>query len=136
MPKECFQFDTSQIAAGAARLGSLMRQKFKEAAHDIKDVCQGRSRDNAPIDQGTLTHDITGEVQEDGDKVAAVIKVPLNAPSSRYAVKMHEGEYNLGPLSQKKAARSGNTVGRKYITRAIDDSMEDIEDIKKDRLKI
>ncbi len=124
--------DMSKFNAGVKRLLAESEEKKHRALLEIGWHGEGESKDRAPFDAGTLTHDIESDVQGD----AAVIRVPVNAPSSRYAVKMHEGDYNLGEGSVNRQTKTGKQVGNKYITRAIDDSRDDFKDIIIDNMKV
>ena len=116
---------------------AMERRKVLQTLSDIGNNAVKEADDRAPIDMGTLTHDIEKSVQVDNNNLPGVIiRVPLNAPSSDYAVSMHEDEYNLGPRSKKKAARTGKQIGRKYITRGIDASKTKVEFLIKSRHKI
>ena len=98
------------------------------AAEQIGDVMIGRAKNNAPVDEGSLTQDITHTVENKDGTIVVYCYVPANAPSASYAIKMHEEDYNLGPNSLAKSAK-GFSVGNKYIRRAMDDSIEDIGNI-------
>ena len=128
-----FTFDLSQIRARSVELAELVKKNQHRALQQIADHVSGAAKDRAPFDDGTLTQDIKGEVQ-DAAIPAAVISIPLNAPSKDYAIQMHEGDYNLGEGSMAKQSRVGVAVGRKFITRAIDDNHSDIMTIIKDNL--
>jgi hypothetical protein len=45
----------------------------------------------------------------------------------KYARKMHEGRYNLGPGSRAKQASAGVEVGRKYLDRAYDENRDAVD---------
>lgn len=103
------------------RLLRLMRR----GAEDIRDL----SREYAPVDEGNLEEAIeVGEsVENFMGRSRNVEFVGVNPDKLgegftkykyRYDIAMHEGSYNLGPLSQAKAQASGKQVGPKYLTRA------------------
>ena len=79
---------------------------------------------------GGLTRSIDGE----SNKNHASIFVPTNSEGARYAVKIHDGTYNLGVGSRAKAASSGLPVGPKYIERAIKDETGNIKIIYQDEI--
>lgn len=95
-------------------------RNVERAVSEIGDVGVYHSVMRAPQDEGLLDASITKEVGRDEDGCSVAIKVPSNSPAAQYALPMHEGQYNLGPISQKKQTRTGVTVGRKFITRGID----------------
>ena len=113
-----------------------MRRKSVKIMEGVKNLAMQESRLNAPVDEGHLTHDITGTVKENDKSVSAVIYVPHGASSSEYAVAMHENYYNLGKHSKEKQEKDpAHTVGRKYITRAIEDNREEIKKQIEEELK-
>lgn len=101
----------------AVRDGS---RNVERAMSEIGDVGVYHSVRGAPQDEGLLDESITKELGRDEDGCSVAIKIPSNSPAAPYALPMHEGQYNLGPISQKKQARTGGVVGRKFITRGID----------------
>lgn len=114
-----------------------MRRKSVKAMGNVKDLAVYESKLNAPIDEGHLTQDITGSVKENAKSVSAVVYVPHGAESSEYAVAMHENHYNLGKHSKEKQEKDPvHTVGRKYITRAIEDNREEIKKYIEEELKL
>lgn len=121
--------DLSQVRSRIADLSALIKGKEQVILKQISQAVSGAAKDRAPVDEGHLTADIKGEVQTAGGQTAAVIYVASNATTKDYAIEMHEGEYNLGPLSLAKQAKVGVRVGRKFITRAIEDSREDFKTI-------
>ncbi|MEI8245812.1 MAG: HK97 gp10 family phage protein [Lentisphaerota bacterium] len=129
MADEVFRFDTSQLKDGIRRLINESEAKKKRAMLNIASYLEKEVKDAAPIDEGNLTNDIHGSVQESEGVTAAVISVAANAPSSRYAVVMHENNYNLGKLSLAKMAKTGKPVGKKYIINPIMLSGRKIVDI-------
>ncbi len=113
----------------------LLGKQGHIALQEVADHISGEAKDMAPFDEGILTENIRGDVQNRGGIEAAVISVPSNAPSKDYAIPMHEGDYNLGEGSLAKQSRVGKQVGKGYITRAIDDNRTKIKEIITDNLK-
>ena len=120
--------DFSQIKTGCRNLSILSNQALNNIAEQIADKWIGEAKNNAPIDKGFLTADITQRVELINGNWVINCYVPTNAPSSSYAVKMHEEEYNLGVNSLAKQAK-GFSVGNKYIKRAMDDLESEIPKI-------
>lgn len=106
------------------------------AIREIGDLGLLGAVEYAPIDEGLLAESIEKLVQEEGGIYVAVIRVPLNAPAADYAVAMHEDQYNPGPKSQKKAAKVGHEVGRKYIVKGIASQRERFLVVIKKRLGV
>ena len=136
MAKTNFTFDMSQVSANLRK--ALMKHPgmAKKAMEEVALHIEGETKDRTPIDEGTLTADVIAETQNYSKGVAAVIKIPINAPSAGYAVAMHEGEYQPGAASMSKQGKTGKQVGRKYITGAIDENNGEILDIIKYNLKV
>lgn len=119
------------LANKATRSSRGAREELQRGAIDIRDL----ARLYAPVDEGNLEDAIkegksrgsdgrnvyTVEVDESQD---ASTKDHPNRVVGDYAMKMHDGVYNLGPLSEAKAEETGLPVGRKFLERA----MEDMED--------
>lgn len=121
-------FDASKFRKRLHLLEEMSLDARMAAAEQIGDVMVGRAKNNAPVDEGSLTQDITHTVENKDSTIVVYCYVPANAPSASYAIKIHEDTYNLGPNSLAKAAK-GFSVGNKYIRRAMDDSVEDIGNI-------
>lgn len=125
-------FDVGQFNLNLAKLENLHAGKIARALDKIGDFVSGEAKDRAPLKEGVLTMSIESDVQGN----AVVVRVPANSPAAEYAVPMHESEYNLGDKSLKKQGKWGVEVGRKYITRAIDDNVDKIRGIAIDELHL
>lgn len=115
------------------RTSKRLLRHMRNSAEDIRDL----AREYAPVDEGNLEEAIeVGETQEGflgrnrNVELIGVNPAKLGEGYTkykyRYDIAMHEGSYNLGPLSQAKAASSGKQVGPKYLTRAWKDLEPDI----------
>ena len=116
------------------KLEAKIRQRLRETPlaenqimHQVAAFIEGQAKNRAPIDEGNLTADIRSMVADTGRGFAAVVYVPVNSPSSPYAIAMHENDYNLGPNSLERQRKLGVVVGRKYLTRAISENAEGIK---------
>ncbi len=98
---------------------------MRNSANDIRDL----AREFAPVDEGNLEEAIeVGEGKEGffgRDRNVEFVGVnPAKLGEGytkykyRYDIRMHEGSYQLGDASNKKAASNGKDVGPKYLTRA------------------
>jgi len=123
------KFDTRQFRIKSELLKKISNKKKNAALEAVGAFVASEAKDRAPIDEGFLTADIETETYPKND--ITVIRVPINAPSSQYAVKMHEDTYNLGPNSAAKQALMEKIVGQKYISRSIDEEKRAIKDIIK-----
>ncbi|MCD8295475.1 MAG: hypothetical protein LUE27_09585 [Clostridia bacterium] len=123
------------------RLGDRIRRELQNAPRRARRAMDavggflnGEAKDLAPGDEGFLTADISNETVPYKDSFAAVIYIPSNAASSKYAIPMHENVYKLGANSLAKQRKVGKTVGRKFITRALEGSMDTIRAIIADEM--
>lgn len=123
---------------------TMLKNDYERSSHAALRALRRGARkmrdqavDNAPVDLGTLEDAIKTE-EERGYRGRVQIRlfvdestpVPgrTNKTVASYAVRMHEGVYNLGPKSlQKQSAISGAVVGRKYLERAVDEHIDDTE---------
>ncbi len=131
MPEIKIDVDMSKFHSGVEKaLKSVPRRSFN-ALQECANEVSGEAKDLAPFREGHLTESIRGEVVQDQTtgKMAAVVYVPANHQAASYAVRMHEGTYNLGAGSVAKQQRVGKQVGRKFITRALDNKRDRIRKI-------
>lgn len=131
-----FRFNTRELAAGIRSVLMAQPLKAQRAMNAVGGYLAGEAKDRAPIDGGFLTADITNKLIVNPKSYSTAIYIPSNATSSEYAVAMHEGIYNLGVDSQDKQRKVGKRVGRKFITRAIDENRGDIRKIIEHELKV
>jgi len=97
-----------------ARLLSLTRNDLEEAMTELSRKAAWRSKLNAPILTGALRRSIRPiPLKGETTKIFGGVKTG-DLP---YALKMHEGEYNLGPVSAAQPMTREGGVGRKFITR-------------------
>lgn len=130
------RFNTRELGEGIRRELQKMPDRTKKAMDGVGGYINGEVRKRTPVDEGHLTASITNETVVYEKSHATVIYVPSNSPASEYAIEMHENNYNIGPDSQMKQAKTGKTVGRKYITRALDENHERIIKIIKKEMDL
>ncbi len=123
--------DLSGFRRNVATVLKTVPQRASGALREIAGDVSGEAKDLAPFREGHLTESIRGEVvqEQTTGKMAAVVYVPANHQAASYAVRMHEGSYNLGAGSVAKQQRVGKQVGRKFITRALDNKRDRIRKI-------
>lgn len=115
-----------------AKAGSL--QGLRDAAQIIVE----EARKNAPIDTGDLEKAIVAVESRERTALGRFgqtqIQVGVDISKLKleehggydYSIRMHEDpNYNLGPLSQAKQEGSSNTVGYKYLARALKDKSKE-----------
>lgn len=124
-----FRFNTDELQNRIRQQIQENREKAERAMANVGHYLRGEIQLRTPIDEGHLTGDIQFEVIPLTRSVSVAMYVPSNAASSDYAIKMHEGFYRLGTKSLEKQAKVNVTVGRRFITRGIDENFDDIENI-------
>lgn len=130
-----FTVSTHQFSAAIKRLlgeyTDIRHICMVQAAQKMRIEAQRR----CPVDEGNLTNDIQGDTEIYPKSEAAVVYIPVNAPSSKYAIPMHENQYNLGENSMAKQGKVGVAVGPGYLTRAITENIGEIMGGIKDTLR-
>lgn len=114
-----------------------VRQKVKdaveEAINDVTDDLARTSSESAPHLEGILEQSFGKSIAWQGNKIIGVVDYSVKAENGYdYAVKMHEGRYNLGEKSQEKASSGGGVgmsgtayqVGPRFLTRPLNGEAE------------
>ena len=76
---------------------------------------------------GLSIRSIKMEMSGDGIGSNAEVFVASNAPAGKYARRMNDDQYNLGPGSLAKNASQGGIVGRQYMERAATENTQKID---------
>lgn len=134
MGKQLFRFSTRQLSAGIKKALLENAQAEERALADVGHFLRSEVQKRTPVDEGTLTGDVTTRRIDFNKSKAVAVYIPVNAGSSKYAIPMHEGKYLIGWKSRRKQSTVGVLVGAKYIIRAIDDNRKRIVAIIKARL--
>lgn len=135
MAKAKFRYNTRDLAAGIQRELMIQPIRARRAMNAVGGYLAGEAKERSPVDEGFLTADITNKTIENQKSFSAAIYIPSNATSSDYAIEMHEGQYMPGEKSQRKAQKTGRVVGRKFITRALDENISDVQKIIQHELR-
>lgn len=136
MAGKTFRFSTRELSAAVRREQANHPLRAKRAMDAVGGFLNGETKDLTPVDEGFLTADVSNRTVEYKKSYAAVIYIPSNGSSARYAIPMHENEYIPGPKSLDKQKTVGKVVGRKFITRAIDGNLKNIRAIIVSEVKI
>lgn len=131
-----FRFNTRELGEGIRRELQMMPDRTKRAMDGVGGYINGEVRKRTPVDEGHLTASITNETVQYEKSHAAVVYVPSNSPASEYAIPMHENNYNIGANSIAKQNKTGKTVGKKFITRALDENYSRIVKLIQRELKV
>lgn len=135
MAKAKFRYNTRELAAAVQRELMLFPDRARRAMNAVGGYLAGEAKERSPIDEGFLTADIANRTIENKGSFSAAIYIPSNATSSDYAIEMHEGNYTPGEKSFAKQIKTGKAVGRKFITRAIDENILDAQRIIQHELR-
>lgn len=136
MAKDLFRFNTSELGRKVQQELQAMPVKTRRAMNAVGGFLNGEAKDRAPVDEGFLTADISNKTVEYSKSFAAVVYVPSNATSAEYAIPMHENNYILGKNSAAKQKKVSVPVGKKFITRALNDNRKNIRKIILDEVKL
>ncbi|SFH23034.1 hypothetical protein SAMN05660649_04368 [Desulfotomaculum arcticum] len=120
-----------EVRIDLGRLTGLERElenALKQAVQDCIDDLARTASESAPHDKGILEQSYEKQVNASGTKAEGTVEFAVRESYSggnyNYAMKMHEGTYNLGPGSQAKpggTGMSGNhyNVGPKFLERPL-----------------
>lgn len=135
--KNQFRVSTRELSANLRRhLRDALPEKTHRAMEQVAALLSYEAKELTPVDEGTLTEDVTSRTVQYEKSYAAVAYVPENAPSSEYAIPMHEHDYSLGENSLAKQAKNGRVVGKGYLRRAVEESRDTIGKIIERELKL
>jgi hypothetical protein len=96
-----------------ARVKVAVRTGMQDSVDDLKRIAV----DIAPIDSTDLRRSGQATVTEIGGRVIGDVTFTAIDNGFDYATWIHEGEYNLGPLSAQAPGTDGYSVGNKYLER-------------------
>ena len=134
--KAQFRWNTRELKAAVQKELRRIPEKSKRAMDGVGGYLNGEVRKRTPVDEGHLTASITNETVEYRKSRATVLYVPSNSPAAEYAIPMHENNYFIGVNSERKQQKTGKKVGRKYISRAIDENRDRIVKIIKREMEL
>lgn len=126
MPKFRVEITVNDRALKQATKG--LKAALKTAVEDCIDDLVYTSSGAAPHDKGILEGSWAKEIQASGhaDSVSGTVEFSVKEGDFNYALRMHEGEYNLGDGSVQKDGVSSRLsgkyypVGNKYLTRPLE----------------
>lgn len=126
------------VQARISRTEERVQDNSLKAMRAMAELVVKAAKMNAPIDTGDLEGAI--EAIEERERTVqgrfgqTTIRVGVNTEKLQlelhrgfdYSIPMHEDTYNLGPRSAIKQSILGNTVGYKYLERALRDNEAEI----------
>lgn len=98
-----------------ARVKAAVRNGVQDSVDDLKRIAV----DIAPIDSADLRRSGQAKVTEIGGRIVGDVTFTAIDDGFDYATWIHEGEYNLGPLSAQAPGTDGYSVGNKYLERPL-----------------
>jgi len=116
-------FNFSGVVANMAVATARVRLAAKNGMQDSVDDLKRIAVDIAPIDSADLRRSGHANVRQTATDVVGEVSFSAVDNSSgqhfNYAIWIHEGEYNLGPLSAAAPGTDGYAVGNKYLERPL-----------------
>lgn len=117
----------TKVKIDTAKLEGLEREvqaALKRAMEDCMDDLARTASESAPQDKGILEKSYKKEITGNGNKIDGTVEFSVKETYSggnyNYALRMHEGQYNLGPGSRAKPGGTGMSgkhypVGPKFL---------------------
>jgi len=127
------EIDLMGILSDLLRMETNLKPALKRAVEDCVDDLVRVSSEIAPHDKGILDKSSAKEILVSDTEAKATVDYSVRETYSggnyNYAIKMHEGDYNLGPGSQAKPGAEGMSgrhynVGNKYLERPLEGEKE------------
>ena len=135
--KIVFTVDTRQFSGNVQEFINRHAERVYKGLDEAGMKIQGEAKNLAPVDKGFLTADIhQNTIKTEKGIYYSYIYVPTNAHSASYAVKMHEEHYNLGPNSEIRQQKLGKVIGRRFISRAMYNTVKEVRNMIKQALRI
>jgi hypothetical protein len=116
-------FNFANVVANLAQTTSEIRAAAKLGIQDSVDDLKRIAVDIAPIDSSDLRRSGHATVTETPTNIIGEVSFSAvdttGGQHFNYAIWIHEGEYNLGPLSAAAPGTDGYEVGNKYLERPL-----------------
>jgi hypothetical protein len=117
------EFDFASVVANMEAATLRVRQAAKDGVQDSVDDLKRIAVDIAPIDSSDLRRSGHATVTETPNNIVGEVSFSAvdttGGQHFNYAIWIHEGEYNLGPLSAAAPGTDGYEVGNKYLERPL-----------------
>ena len=116
-------FDFSGVVANMATATARVKLAAVNGVQDSVDDLKRIAVDIAPIDSSDLRRSGQAKVRPGLNEIVGEVTFSAVDNSSgrrfNYGLWIHEGEYNLGPLSRQAQGTDGYSVGNKYLERPL-----------------
>jgi hypothetical protein len=117
------EFDFSGVVANMEAATARVRLAARDGVQDSVDDLKRIAVDIAPIDSSDLRRSGNATVRQTNTETVGEVSFSAvdNSGGQRfnYAIWIHEGDYNLGPLSAAAPGTDGYEVGNKYLERPL-----------------
>jgi hypothetical protein len=117
------EFDFASVVANMEAATLRVRQAAKLGVQDSVDDLKRIAVDIAPIDSSDLRRSGHATVTETSTNIIGEVSFSAvdttGGQHFNYAIWIHEGEYNLGPLSAAAPGTDGYEIGNKYLERPL-----------------
>lgn len=114
----------SHLTNVARKVGQDSRGAMKRSADRIVK----EARANVPVDTHDLESSIEARKTYEDNTRRLQIEIVAGEGLEEYALKIHEGVYNLGPKSRaKQEADPSHIVGPKFLERAVEEERAGLE---------
>lgn len=113
------EFDFAGVVANMEAAAARVRQAARDGVQDSVDDLKRIAVDIAPIDSADLRRSGNAIVRQTPNETVGEVSFSANDNGFNYAIWIHEGEYNLGPLSAQAPGTDGYEVGNKYLERPL-----------------
>ncbi|MFL6560061.1 MAG: hypothetical protein ACJ8MO_28615 [Bacillus sp. (in: firmicutes)] len=112
-------FDVSHLLNHLDLTDVRVRSAVKLGVQDSMDDLKRIAVDIAPIDSADLRRSGQANVTQVAGHTVGEVTFRAIDNGFDYATWIHEGEYNLGPLSAQAPGTDGYSVGNKYLERPL-----------------
>lgn len=137
-----------RVRKNFSRTESKVRQGSLEGLRAAAAIVVEEARKNAPVETQELEKAIVANETRERTALGRFgqIQIQVGVDVSKldlskhagfdYSIRMHEDpNYNLGPLSEAKQNSGGNTVGYKFLTRALKDKEKECREVMAEAVK-
>lgn len=106
------------------KIGKNVGSAIRDGINDVGDDLVRASSGATPFDKGTLSQSWNKNISVSRLQAIAEVSYSVHNRGFNYAIKMHEGSYNLGPGSRSKPGGQGMSgkrysVGPKFLERPL-----------------
>ena len=112
-------FDISGFLSNLNNTNARVQRAVRTGVQDCMDDLKRIAVDIAPIDSADLRRSGQAKVTQVAGHTVGEVTFQAIDNGFDYATWIHEGDYNLGPLSAQAPGTDGYSVGNKYLERPL-----------------